>query len=73
MAFYFGEKEGDDLMRKINLRDINYHAKQWDHPVKSLFKYAHSMKENGGNILREMGTREMGTATILYNMNVNVI
>jgi hypothetical protein len=52
MAFYFGEKEGDELMRKINLRDINYHARQWDHPVKGLFRYAHSMKENGGNILK---------------------
>lgn len=51
MAFYFGEKEGDELMRKINLRDINHNAKQWDHPVKGLFKYVHSMKETGGNIL----------------------
>ena len=50
MAFYFGEKEGDELMRKINLRDINQRARQWDHPVKGLFKYAQAMKENGGNI-----------------------
>jgi len=52
MAFYFGEKEGDELMRKINLRDINHRAKQWDHPVKGLFKYAQSMKEHGGDILK---------------------
>jgi hypothetical protein len=52
MAFYFGEKEGDELMRKINLRDINYRARQWDHPVKGLLKYAQSMKEHGGNILK---------------------
>lgn len=52
MAFYFGEKEGDELMRKINLRDINHRAKQWDHPVKGLLKYAQSMKEHGGNILK---------------------
>lgn len=52
MAFYFGEKEGDELMRKINLRDINGRAKQWDHPVKGLFKYAESMKKCGGDILK---------------------
>lgn len=52
MAFYFGEKEGDELMQKINLRDINHRAKQWDHPVKGLFKYAQSMKEHEGDILR---------------------
>src|SRR3989344_7552115 len=52
MAFYFGEKEGDELMRKINLRDINHRAKQWDHPVKGLFKYAQSMKEYNGDILK---------------------
>lgn len=52
MAFYFGEKEGDELMRKINLRDVNHRAKQWDHPVKGLFKYAQSMKKYGGNILK---------------------
>lgn len=52
MAFYFGEKEGDELMRKINLRDINDHARQWDHPVKGLFKYAESMKKHGGDIFK---------------------
>jgi len=52
MAFYFGENEGDKLMRKINLRDINHRARQWDHPVKGLLKYAQSMKEHGGNILK---------------------
>jgi len=52
MTFYFGEKEGDKLMRKINFRDINHRAKQWDHPVKGLFKYAQSMKEHGGDILK---------------------
>lgn len=52
MTFYFGEKESDELMRKINLRDINARAKQWDHPVKGLFKYAQAMKKNGGNILK---------------------
>lgn len=51
MTFYFGEKEGDELMRKINLRDIDARARQWDHPVKGLFKYTQAMKENGGNIL----------------------
>ncbi len=39
-------------MRKINLRDINHRAKQWDHPVKGLFKYAQSTKEHGGDILK---------------------
>lgn len=39
-------------MRKINLRGINHRAKQWDHPVRGLFKYAKAMKENGGNILK---------------------
>lgn len=31
MAFFFEKKEGDELMRKINLRDINHRARQWDH------------------------------------------
>ncbi len=39
-------------MRKINLRDINHRARQWDHPVKGLLKYAQSMKEHGGDILK---------------------
>lgn len=52
MAFYFGEKTGDELMSKINLRDISSRAKQWDHPVKGLFKYAESMKNTGGDILK---------------------
>ncbi len=52
MAFYFGEKEGDSLMTKINLRDINSRAKQWDHPVKGLLKYAESMVNNGKDILK---------------------
>lgn len=39
-------------MSKINLRDISSRAKQWDHPVKGLFKYAEAMKNNGGNILK---------------------
>lgn len=52
MAFYFDEKTGDGLMLKINLRDISSRAKQWDHPVKGLCKYAESMKNNGGDILK---------------------
>jgi len=52
MAFYFGEKTGDELNAKINLRDISSRAKQWDHPVKGLFKYAESMENNGGDILK---------------------
>lgn len=52
MTFYFDKKKGDELMSKINLRDISSHAKQWDHPVKGLFKYAESMKKHGGNILK---------------------
>lgn len=52
MAFYFGEKTGDKLNTQINLRDISSRAKQWDHPVKGLFKYAESMKSNGGDILK---------------------
>lgn len=39
-------------MQKINLRDINSRARQWDHPVKGLFKYAEAMKANGGDILK---------------------
>jgi len=52
MAFYFGEKEGDELMSKINLRDISSRAKQWDNPINGLFKYADSIKKCGGNILK---------------------
>lgn len=52
MAFYFDKRKGDELMSKINLRDISSRAKQWDHPVKGLFKYAESMKKHGGDILK---------------------
>ena len=37
MVFYFDKKRGDNLMSKINLRDISLRAKQWDHPAKGLF------------------------------------
>ena len=52
MSFYFNEKKGDELMLKINLRDIDSKAKQWDHPVKGLFKCAESIKKYGGDILK---------------------
>jgi len=52
MAFYFSEKEGDKLMSKINLRDVSSRAKQWDHPIKGLFKYVESMKANGCDIFK---------------------
>jgi hypothetical protein len=52
MGFYFDEKIGDELMSKINLRDIGLRAKQWDHPVKGLLKYAESVTAHGKNILR---------------------
>ena len=39
-------------MRKINLRDIGCRAKQWDHPVKGLLKYAQLMKEYNNDILK---------------------
>ncbi len=52
MAFYFDKKEGDELMSKINLKDISLREKQWDHPVKGLFKYAESMKKHGGDVLK---------------------
>ena len=52
MAFYFSKKNGDELMSKINLREISSRAKQWDHPVKGLFKYAETMKQFGGDILK---------------------
>ena len=50
MIFNFGEIEGDPLMEKIDLRDIGMFAKQWDHPMKGLFKYAKSMRKHGGDI-----------------------
>lgn len=34
------------------MRDINDRTKQWDHPMKGLFKYAQLMKEYGNNILK---------------------
>jgi hypothetical protein len=46
------KKTGDALMSKINLRDISSRAKQWDHPIKGLFKYAESMRNNGGDIFK---------------------
>ena len=52
MSLFFDKKKGDELMSKINLRDLSLRAKQWDHPIKGLFKYAESMKINGGDILK---------------------
>lgn len=52
MAFFFDEKEGDPLMTRINLRDIGSRAKQWDHPMKGMFKYAEAMAKNGGDVLK---------------------
>jgi hypothetical protein len=52
VVFYFGEKAGDELMSKINLRSVASRAKQWDHPVKGLLhKYAPAMRATNGNIL----------------------
>jgi len=39
-------------MAKINLRDLNAHAKQWDHPIKGLLKNVESMKKYYGDILK---------------------
>lgn len=50
MAFYFGEKKADALMSKINLRDISFRARQWDHAVKGLLKCSASFKEYGNDI-----------------------
>lgn len=36
MPFHFADKSGDPLMTKINLRQIESYAKQWDHPIKGL-------------------------------------
>lgn len=52
MTFYFGNKEGDPLMAKINLRAISACAKQWDHPMKGLLKYAEAMRAVNGDILK---------------------
>lgn len=52
MAFHFGEIEGDVSDVKVHLRDINSRARQWDHPVKGLFKYASAMTKHGGDILK---------------------
>jgi len=52
MTFYFGEKEGDELMQKINLRDLSSRAKQWDHPVKGLLKYTEAIAKHGKDILK---------------------
>ncbi len=57
---------GDKLMSKINLRDISSRAKEWDHPVKGLFKYAEAMKNNGGDILKlDKNDRERYCVSIL--------
>lgn len=52
MKFYLGDKAGDPVMARINLRELGYRARQWDHPVKGLLKYAEAMKESGGDILK---------------------
>lgn len=52
MKFFFEKKQGDVLMSKINLRDISFRARQWDHPVKGLLKYAEAMKNCGGDIFK---------------------
>lgn len=52
MTFFFGEIEGERAMVKINLRDIESRANQWDHPIKGLLKFAKAAKEAGGDILK---------------------
>ena len=51
MAFHF-QAFGDPLLTRIHLRDIETTAKQWHHPMKGMFKYAESMREHGGDILK---------------------
>jgi len=52
MTFYFGEKQGDTLVSKINLRDISSRARQWDHPVKGLLKHIELLRKHEKNILK---------------------
>jgi hypothetical protein len=52
MTFYFGEKEGDALMRGINLRNLSRGANQWDHPVKGLLKCSEEIEKHGGDIFK---------------------
>ena len=52
MAFYFADKKGDPLMGKIRLRDISSRAKQWDHPMKGVFKSATVIQQLEGDIFK---------------------
>jgi len=66
MSFYFGEPTGDKLMLQIGLRELRANAKQWDHPVIGLFKYAEQMKLAGGDIfnLSKKGIESYCTAIV---------
>jgi len=44
-------------MSKINLREIDRRAKQWDHPMKGLIKFSVALKKERNNILK-VGKKE---------------
>src|SRR3989344_2200448 len=52
MPFYFGDKKGDALLKKIHLRGIRARAKEWDHGGKGLSKYYEGAKKVDGDILK---------------------
>lgn len=52
MVFCFDKKNADEMMSRINLRDISSRAKQWDHPVKGLLKYSEELKKCEKDVLK---------------------
>jgi len=52
MSFYFGPKQTDKFNARINLRDINSRAKQWDHPIYGLLSFTVSFVKHGRDILK---------------------
>lgn len=47
MNFFFDEKYGDNLSTGIRLKEINKLAKNWDHPMKGIFKSVSRISEFG--------------------------
>jgi hypothetical protein len=50
--FFFDDKRGNRLMAKINLRNIDAYAKQWEHPCRGLFKVTEAVQKAERDILK---------------------